>query len=248
MFERKWIIIAVIVFFLTPGAVFAAEKVKLSSLEWPPYTGEGLPEGGASIKVAKAAFAAMGYELEVEFYPFQRAVDMAKQGQTAGYFPEYHSADIEKDFIFSSRMGDSPLGLIEPAGAGTTWASLNDLKAKTIGVVSGYVNTAEFDAMAASGALTTDQSPEDATLVRKVAAGRVDMAVIDRHVFDHLLANDPELSSAKAAVSFNPKLLEDKGLFICFTRTPEGEKLAAIFNEGLTKIDANAIMNEYFTK
>lgn len=245
MLKGKWIIIAAF-FLLTSGAVYGAEKVKLSSLEWPPYTGEGLPEGGASIKVAKAAFAAMGYELEVEFYPWQRAVDNAKQGQTAGYFPEYHSREIEKDFIFSSRMGDSPLGLIEPAGADTAWSSLNDLKAKNIGVVSGYVNTEEFDAMATSGALTTDQSSDDATLIRKVAAGRLDLAVMDRNVFGYLMTNDPGLSSSKAAVSFNGKLLEDKGLFICFARTPEGEKLAAIFNEGLTKIDARAIMKEYF--
>lgn len=248
MFARKWIVCVVVALMLAPGAVFGAEKVKLSSLEWPPYTGEGLPDGGACVKVAKAAFAAMGYELVVEFYPWQRAVDMAKQGQTVGYFPEYHSADIEKDFIFSSRMGDSPLGLIEPAGAKTAWSSLTDLKSKTIGVVSGYVNTQEFDSMAASGALTTDQSPDDATLVRKVAAGRVDMAVMDRNVFDHLVANDPELGSAKGTVGFNDKLLEDKGLFVCFARTPDGEKIAAIFNEGLTKIDVDGIMKEYFSK
>lgn len=248
MIKGKRIIFIAVLFLLTSSVVFGAEKVKLSSLEWPPYTGQGLPEGGASIKVAKSAFAAMGYELEVEFYPWQRAVDMANQGRTAGYFPEYYSADIEKDFIFSARMGDSPLGLIEPAGAGTAWSSLDDLKAKTIGVVSGYVNTEEFDAMAASGALTTDESSDDTTLIRKVAAGRMDLAVMDRHVFDYLVTNDPELSSAKASVSFNGKLLEEKGLFICFARTPEGEKLAAIFNEGLTKIDANAIMKEYFSK
>lgn len=244
MFVRKWVTIIVLALFLAPCAVFGAEIIKLSSLEWPPYTGENLPEGGASLKVAKAAFAAMGYDLVVEFYPWQRAVDMAKQGQTAGYFPEYHSADIEKEFIFSSRMGDSPLGLIEPAGSKTAWSSLADLKSKTIGVVSGYVNTEEFDAMAASGSLATDQSPDDATLVRKVAAGRVDMAVMDRHVFDYLVNNDPELSSVKGAVSFNDKLLENKGLFVCFTRTQEGEKLAAIFNEGLTKIDVHMIMND----
>lgn len=67
-----------------------AETVYLTSLEWPPYSSAELPNQGASIAVAKAAFAAMGYQLEVEFYPWSRAVALATRDKKyAGYFPEY---------------------------------------------------------------------------------------------------------------------------------------------------------------
>jgi polar amino acid transport system substrate-binding protein len=230
------------------GLVFGAEKVKLSSVEWPPYSGEKLPEGGASVKVVKAAFAAMGYEVVVEFYPWQRAVDMAKQGKTAGYFPEYYAQHIEKEFIFSERIGNSPLGFIESVKSPITWSTLNDLKGKIIGVVSGYVNTEDLDSMIASGTLTSDQSPNDETLIRKVAAGRINVAVMDRYVFEYLLANNPTLASSKGLVRFNERLLDEKGIFICFPRNPEGEKLVKIFNEGIKRIDLNSIMKQYFEK
>ncbi len=60
------------------SSVMAAEKVKLTSLDWPPYTSEALKEKGASAAVAKAAFAAVGYDLTIEFYPWKRVVVFSK--------------------------------------------------------------------------------------------------------------------------------------------------------------------------
>jgi polar amino acid transport system substrate-binding protein len=44
---------------------------------------------------------------------------------------------------------------------------------------------------------------------------------------------------------FNATLLEDKKLFICFKKGDKGEELAKIYNEGLKKIDIEAIMAKY---
>jgi len=43
----------------------------------------------------------------------------------------------------------------------------------------------------------------------------------------------------------NAKVLEDKKLFICFKKDAEGQRIAKIFNEGLKKIDVNAIMAKH---
>lgn len=50
------------------------DVIRLTSLEWPPYSGKYLPEGGISIKIAKEAFLAEGYTLHVDFYPWARTV------------------------------------------------------------------------------------------------------------------------------------------------------------------------------
>ncbi len=227
----------------------AADSYSLTTLEWPPYTGESLAENGASVKVAKAAFDAVGATLEVKFFPWQRAVNTAKtDANFIGYFPEYYAASIEEEFIFSDKMGSSPLGFIELKANPVTWSSLDDLKGKTIGVVSGYVNTEEFDAQMASGELTTEGVSDDATNIRKVAGGRIDMAVIDKNVYEYLISTNPELQSLASTIQFNDKLLEDKGLFVCFRKSPEGEQAAAAFNQGVKMIDFNAIQDEYFAK
>lgn len=224
----------------------AAEKVRLTSLEWPPYSGDSLPEKGASIAVAKAAFAAMGYELEVKFFPWSRAVAMAKSAPGyVGYLPEYYSVDVGKEFLFSDPIGSGPLGLAEPVAAPVSWSSVPDLSKYRVGVVQDYVNTDEFDKLVAAKKIKADTATDDKTNLLKLAGGRLDVAVIDRNVMNYLLAKTPELAAAKAKVKFNGKLLEDKKLYVCFRKTPEGTAMAKVFNDGLKKINVDAIVKKY---
>src|SRR3990167_6079785 len=87
-------------FGLVSPTVAAAEIIRLASLEWPPYTGAQLPDGGESTATLKAAFAAAGYQLEVDFLPWERALALAKAPNSgyAGYFPEYFSDAISTSF------------------------------------------------------------------------------------------------------------------------------------------------------
>lgn len=223
-----------------------AEQVKLTSLEWPPYTSESLKEQGASVAVAKAAFEAMGHELIVEFYPWKRAVHLAKEDSAYdGYFPEYFSEELKKDFILSEPMGSGPLGFAELKSNPVTWNSLEDLKRFRVGVVGGYVNTAEFDEMVAKGQLKASVASDDVKNILKLASGRSDLAVVDQNVLSFLLSSDASLKSAAADIQFNSRLLEDKQLYVCFKKGPRGEKISKIFNEGLTKIDVKAIMSKH---
>ncbi len=151
---------------LLPPALALAETVTMTSLDWPPYTGETLPGKGASTGIAAAAFKAAGFAFAVEFYPWKRAVQTGKMDGYAGYFPEYLSDDIGKEFDFSEPMGTSPLGFIESVDKPIPWTTLADLKGRVIGVVSGYVNTAKFDAKAAAGELTIEEVVNDAANIK----------------------------------------------------------------------------------
>ncbi len=234
-----------LVLFYAPCAAHA-EDVRFTSLEWPPYTGADLPEQGASTKVAMAAFEASGMALQVAFRPWMRAVDEAKSdAAVAGYFPEYHADSIEAEFIFSERMGDSPLGFVERVADPIQWAALEDLKPYAIGTVDGYVNTAEFDAMAAAGDLKIDPVTDDATNLKKLARGRIDLAVMDRNVFHYLMQTDPSLQEFAGQLQFNETLMENKGLYLCFTKRDGAQALVDAFNAGLQKVNYQTIEAEY---
>ena len=243
----KLLSLIVTVLLAFPVASIQAETVRLTSLDWPPYTGESLDQKGASTAVAKAAFEAMGYSLTVEFYPWKRTVHLAKEDANYdGYFPEYYAEELKQDFILSDPMGSGPLGFAQAKTKPVKWSKLSDLKPKKIGVVSGYVNTAEFDAMAAKGELNTSAASSDTKNLLKLVSGRLDLAVIDKNVMTYLLQSDPELKAHADKLEFNNTLLEDKKLYICFKKNARGEKLTKIFNEGLKKIDVEAIMKQFF--
>lgn len=243
----KNILLATSLILFTSMSYSANKVIQLTSLEWPPYSSKSLPEQGASVAVAKAAFKAMGYELKVKFFPWSRAVALAKDSnsQYAGYFPEYYSQEIEKDFIYSESMGSGPLGFAERKDHSISWSALSDLKPYRIGVVQDYVNTAEFDAMVANKSLKSSTTISDTNNLMKLVNSRLDLAVVDKNVMNYLFKTDKMLAKKANLAQFNATLLEDKQLFICFKKGNQGENLAKIYNEGLKKIDIEAIMAQY---
>lgn len=225
------------------------ETVAFTSLEWPPYTGTALAGGGASTVIAREAFAAVGVKLEVTYLPWSRAIMTAKRDKNfAGYLPEYYAKEIEEDFFFSEPMGTSPLGFVEHKDFPVQWKTLEDLKGMPIGVVKDYVNTERFDALAAQGVLDVKPVNDDATNVRKVQSGRIPLAVIDVNVLKYLRATDPLIAERSESVHVNERLLEKKALYICFRKDSEGRRLLKLFNEGLSRIDWQAMEADYMAK
>ena len=222
-----------------------ADTVYLTSLSWPPYSGKALKEQGASVAVAKAAFKAMGHELNVDFFPWSRAVMLASQPDSkyVGYFPEYHYEST--DFSFSDPMGQGPLGLVENKQNPIVWSNIQDLTQYKIGVVQDYVNTVEVDTLIASGEIKAQTATSDETNIRKVGGKRIDAAVIDSNVFNYLLANTESLGQTQGKVQMNSKLLTQKELFVAFKKSKAGRHWLAIYNQGLKKIDINSVMQKH---
>ncbi|EJL6396379.1 transporter substrate-binding domain-containing protein [Vibrio navarrensis] len=221
-----------------------ADVLTLTSLEWPPYSSPQLKQKGASIAVVSAALKEMGHELKVEFYPWERAVHLAKNdARYAGYFPEYLFES--SDLLFSDSIGLGPLGFAENKAKPVQWSALADLKSYTIGVVRGYVNTDELDQMIADGTLKSEAVNSDSQNLTKLGHKRIPLAVIDSNVFQYLIDNTPSLQPFKADLQMNPKLLVEKSLHVAFTNNQDGQRWQEILNQGLKRIDVDKIMADY---
>ncbi|MFV3128293.1 substrate-binding periplasmic protein [Niveispirillum sp. KHB5.9] len=212
-------------------------SIRLTSLEWPPFSGAALTNQGLSTAIIARTLATAGMALDVDFLPWQRAVHTGlRDAAYAGYYPEYASAGLEGGrCLLSDPIGSSPLGFAERVEAPVTWRGLGDLKDRRIGTVRGYVNTDAFDRAAADGSLGVEPAVDDATNLRKLAAGRLDLAVIDANVLAHLLSSDPDLRHLRDRLRFNARILEDKTLHVCFRPGAEGEVLRHRFNQGLAR-------------
>lgn len=247
----RWLGKALLVALLLGSTALRAhdKTVRLSSLEWPPYAGADLPAQGASAAVAKAAFAAMGYRLEIDFLPWSRAILLARHAGSgyAGYFPEYYSASLAPEFVLSAPIGQSPLGFAEHRQAPKIWTTLADLQHTPIGTVHNYINTDEFDQRVAAGQLQVEVAEDDLSNLRKLSQKQIPLIVIDRHVMNYLLARTPELAGDAESLQFNARLLALRQLYICFRNDAQGQALAKIFNSGLAKIDVQAILSQHLS-
>lgn len=224
-----------------PGASVRSEQlpktvIRLATLEWPPFSGESLPYGGSTTRKVREAFEAMGYRVVIDYLPWARALKAVREPTDyMGVFPAYASEIRSKALILSPPLGRSPLGFVE-IDTTRNWNRLEDLSSYIIGTVESYANTDLFDDMTERKALQIDPCGDDVSNLHKLVVGRIDMAVIDKNVMLYFLNNDPALKPHKARFHFNPRILEEKELFVGFRRDEDGERLNRVFTEGLYKI------------
>ena len=224
-----------------------APPLHLASLEWLPYAGRELPDGGLSGAVVKAVAARFGYGITIDYFPWLRTMQMGgNDPDFVGYFPAYHTAERERQCHFTAPIGNSTLGLATLADAPLHWRVLDDLAATKLGVVLGYSNGEAFDQLVKSGKLQVDRSVNDTVNLKKLLAGRIRAVVIDKAVLRYLLAADPALSKERARLAFDDKALAVLTLHVCFQRTPQGLKLKQSYDAALRETDIAKIENAYF--
>lgn len=229
------------------AAAQANGQMRLASLEWLPYVGAALDQGGLSVAVVQAATGKFGYDTKIEHFPWNRAMQLGGEDpRFAGYFPAYYTEERARLCYFSAAFGHSSVGLAYLKSQPLQWRKVADLAGMRIGVVAGYSNGGEFDALVKQGKLHIDASPGDAFNVKKMLAGRVRVAVIDKSVLRYLLLSDPDLRKERAQIVFHDNILAELPLHICFQRTPAGLKMQRAFDDGLRRIDIAKIENAYF--
>jgi polar amino acid transport system substrate-binding protein len=223
----------------------ATETWKVASLDWKPYSGESLREGGIGIVILRAALKAEGVDLVVEFYPWSRAIQKARDPAYAGLYPAWNE-DILGRFIKSPALFKSPVGFVEPRNKPLVWSKLEDLKGKTIGIVQDYGNTHEFNVLVKKGVIKTEVVVSDVLNIRKVAAGRINGAYIDLNNLNYLLKNDVKDVAQKVQASST--VIETKDLFLAINPKFKNKNAASILQRGLSKIQLDKIINDYKKK
>lgn len=234
--QNRWGLFLLLMVLMWSGAAVGREKVRIVSLEWPPYAGERLDGQGSSIEIIRQVFEAAGLELEVTFEPWNRALFSFRSGEFDAIAPEYMSREREETCLFSKPFQVSPIGFIVTKPKTYSWTRLEELADVVIGTVNGYVNTQEFDDLVARQVLTVDGVNDDRTNILKVAWGRISLAVMDYNVFQYLMTHDENLKGRMHEVGFNPQLLGEQKLYICFQPTQRGARLKDLFDAQVIKL------------
>jgi polar amino acid transport system substrate-binding protein len=176
----------------------SSDKVlNLATLNWPPYISEDVCNKGWVFQFTVALLVSKGYQVNIHFYPWARSVMLVETGQMDILFPEYFiESSAPSDTVqgkkrrelldLSNRFSGGELSLIKRQGdAFDLQEDLGNLKGKMIGVVRGYQNTPEFDAMMDSKQFSIIEAVDELQLVKLLIAKRVDLIVGDPEVFTY---------------------------------------------------------------
>lgn len=209
----------------------------LVTLEWPPYTGIELPEGGEVTGLVKRVFADMGDDTRIGYFSWRRALQLPRTDRRfAATYPMYYAPERDSQCHFSAPIGKSPIGLAERRQQPLSWHSVDDLRRYRIGVVKGYVNSPRFDALVNAGKLAVLAAENDEQNLRNLQNGLVDGAVIDHNLYQWLSRQEAPSRLALDNLQLNPRLLVVNGLYMCFPRDDEGLALRDRFNASLHKL------------
>ncbi|WP_019676276.1 substrate-binding periplasmic protein [Arsukibacterium perlucidum] len=213
-----------------------SNTVYLASLEWPPYTGQQLANGGKTAELVSHIFQQMGYQVVIDFLPWSRAVRFSTgpEPKYLAYFPEY---PLEHDDLkLSGCIGYSHVGLAEHSNAPLQINSTEDLKNYRLGVVQDYVNTTTIDQMIEDKLLKVEVSLNDKQNLLRLAHQRLDAAVIDYDVLQYLIATEPELTPFKQVLQFNHSEYEMKTLHMAVNIHHPAAILLTEFNQKLNEL------------
>ncbi|MED5619864.1 substrate-binding periplasmic protein [Ideonella sp. BN130291] len=212
---------------LVPGAW--ARKLVLAATEYPPYYSETLPDGGPVTELTVMALRRAGYEVEVRFLPWARALRLGQQGEVDGLVGVWRSPDREAAFRFSHPVVSNRIVLCRKGHHGPArFTGFAALRPYTVGVVRGYADPPGL----AAAQVRTEAVNDDLQNLRKLMVGHIDLVLIDsrvaQHLADrHLLGLASELDCLRPAVQEHPQYLAVS------RRVADAASIVAAFNERL---------------
>lgn len=219
----------------------SAETLEAVTVNWAPYYGSELENGGVIAELARAAFEQQGHSLKVEFIPWKRAMAMAKRGRYDAVLGAYHNAERAQDFIFSTPFYDIEIGLMALNDLGLrTYDSLKALKSYRIGYNDGW---AYGDAFENADYLKKDPASNQTLNVRKLFHERIDIVAMARGIFRYEV-NQMENASLDE-VTFIEPVLRTGELHMVFSKEIDNARaLRDAFDTGMAAIKANGTYDE----
>lgn len=181
------------------GAQLSTTAIYAGGALAPFITGEagGPMTGGRAATVIKRVFNELNVPLTTLVTPFNRAIGMAKRGQSDVVFPVVkNAADLEflrysKPLYVSRSVMLSALDRKDAL----EWRSDNTLSGMTVGLLRGYLPSEAFRPYAQGRNLKIVSAKDVATLFRLIRLGRIDFTILDEISAKHLLAHNSNWAS-----------------------------------------------------
>jgi polar amino acid transport system substrate-binding protein len=234
----------VIIGLMTAQTPAAPRTLVFATLNAPPYFGETLPDGGFYTELSREAFQRVGYTLEVEFLTWNRALELARQGDYDGMLGMYYTEQRTNDFIYTEPIYDDETVFFSRKGETITYSTLQDLTPYTIGVVLG---AAELEQFRKVPDLTFIEASGYDINVKNLMANRIDLIFGSRVFFLDLIATQfPEWTEAIDVVQ--PPYKIEKLHNVMSKKVADAATIVADFNRGLQMITDDGTFDRILEK
>lgn len=222
-----------------------AEPIRLTTGEWPPFHGAQLSHQGVATRIVNEAFTLEGIEVQWEFLPWARSLQMAAQGQRTGTAVWRRNAEREKQFFISDPVLLSHQHFFHLKNRNFAWTTLDNLQDLRIGATRSYFYGRDFERAETAGRLNVHRINSDEVAFRQLLGGRIDLFPMSREAGLSLLAQR-FTAAERARLSFHAKPLSSASLHLLLSRqVPGNAELLECFNRGLKQLQDNGKIAQY---
>ena len=212
-----------------------AEKITAVGDPWPPFLDPNQANNGIISEIATAAYATQGYEVEMSFVPWARALDGVKNASYDLLLGTWLTAERTEFLLYSDPYLNNSIKFIKQKGSSFEYSGLESLTGKSVGIVREY---GYGDAFANAKHFKTAEAKDFISNIRKLIAGRIDLTLEDEIVAKAIIAKEaPELLKQ---IEFSTTDYSTNALHVTSGLANAKHKtLIKAFNKGLVVIKAN---------
>ncbi|WP_299282317.1 transporter substrate-binding domain-containing protein [uncultured Tateyamaria sp.] len=223
------LVFAVLFAFQAVLAPLQAQTLSVVADEWPPFSGEALPNGGLSLDVISAVLRRAGYDVDTQVVPWARVIDGAQTGEFDIVGSLFEDAELQTFLSYSDPFFSTDVRLVQRKGDSHSFTTVDELRPFSIAVGDGFVYEADFDRADYLNKVVVTTTLQG---VQMVAHGRVDLTLDSVDVIRHAITHDdPALADR---VEFAPGVLVSQTLHMGVRHDLEGStQIIADFNRVL---------------
>ncbi len=223
----------------------AADEIRLTNGEWPPYLGQNLPHHGVASRIVEEAFALEGVRVQWEFHPWARALYNAEKGVSDGSAVWLRNPRREAAFFISEPVVESSYYLFHRKDRPLDWQTVADLAPLRVGGAIHYDYGEAWRQAEREGRLKVKRVSSEEQGLRMLLAGRLDVFPMDKVVaFDML--HDRFSREERAGLSFHPQPLRQDSLHLLLSKkVPGNEARLQRFNHGLRQLRESGRIAHY---
>ena len=228
-------------------SVAKSELIKMTTLDWPPFYGKNLENGGFFTALTSEVLKVQNHSLKVDFLPWARALSKGKQGKYHAVLGCWYTKEREKHFIFSKTNVDSTPHFLALPDSTIKIEKFDNLHGHRIGLIRGYAVSPQLkEALSTKKVRKIEASSHDA-LYRLLQVERIDL------VLENSTVMKAKLKKKWPSKTFNLKKVGssfiDGFLYICWSRKKGGtQKISDDFNKDLKTIIENGTYERLWKK
>lgn len=226
---------------LWASAAAQSETAVLLTTEYPPFSVAAAPDGGAFVAALRLALQGTDWQLDVRTVPWARVPVELARGGVDGVLICWPKDISQLKLLPTQAFFESRLGFfVRKVDGPVIDVTLETLRGKTVGTVRGY---AYPDMLDAAGVVRAEVS-SDLLNLKKLAIGRVDLAVLERATGEYLLAT-PDMTALRQRLVWKEPAFSLLPLYVgVVPDRPASGRLLADINRGLEQLRRAGTLGE----